>query len=979
MGVLEACKPRDEVLKGDLQDAIFAADFGELIAGTAHPVYGDPKTFFRNTHPAESLKKIVRAVFGRLADPTESGITLRLTTGFGGGKTHTLMTLWHMAQNAHEENYAAELLAASARPSQVRVVAIDASKAGKSVFGEHENGKVATHSLAGEVFYQLGGAEALARLGKADSPDDTPPDSQLASVIPDGPVLFLLDELVIYQQTLDQRQQGNLLSFITKLLQRVANRPQTVMVVTDPGAQKAYADEARLLREAIDGGGGRTNALDEVFDRITSEFDPIGREGPQVISRRLFESVDHGQANTTATAYRSLYLRVHEERPELIPPEAIQPEYEADLARCYPFHPRLLRTIRDRLIAIQDFQQNRGMLRLFARILRDVWEKGQDLTLITAGDLDWSSERIQGDLLDRIQRESFRAAVSADVEAHAAELDGGPQGLHRRVASALLLESLPLTPHSGLNEPEVTLATLRLDEAGPEPSEAMGRLGRDCWHTYPMSDGRGLQFRYEPNVNKQIEERMETIPQEDAEQALRAEVQGYFAGGLKLVAWPNSPRHVSDSPTFQVALCDSEARAKAVCAYSDEDEGPRRFRNALVAVAPNASGLADAHARSRRFLAAEQIKKETAVGDDHKLTRDQLAKIMPVLQYLYKLQARRAFDRVVTSTGAYGMEEKFLVTDDPTQPRKIEARDGQQRLRSFLDEKRLVYREDETLDPDRFVDVIVSGATPLAQQPDVTTAKALHERFLSASDMKLVVDAEVTRRAILRALAEGKIVLRLSDGTAYDSCGYVRGPDGQRKRTESATPPSFSIDETVLVCRPEQSSARLWLHVDPGTDKIPGPGPGPIPPIIEPPKPARKPTATDRAEIVDRAASEPVVSLGLQARTIADAERLISLAQPLGADRLSTSVSLEGELRGGGSIGLTASEVPLGHATNPIELAKTLQRGMGEEAEFVAALDLSFGDQGRSGLQGPLQTLCDAAAEGIQIEARFGKAKEGEA
>ena len=673
MGVLEACKPRDEVLKGDLQDAIFAADFGELIAGTAHPVYGDPKTFFRNTHPAESLKKIVKAVFSRLADPTESGITLRLTTGFGGGKTHTLITLWHMAQNAHEENYAAELLAASARPSQVRVVAIDTSKAGKSVFGEHENGKVATHSLAGEVFYQLGRRSAR-ELGKADSPDDTPPDSQIASVIPDGPVLFLLDELVIYQQTLDQRQQGNLLSFITKLLQRVANRPQTVMVVTDPGAQKAYADEARLLREAIDGGGGRTNALDEVFDRITSEFDPIGREGPQVISRRLFESVDHGQANATATAYRSLYLRVHEERPELIPPEAIQPEYEADLARCYPFHPRLLRTIRDRLIAIPDFQQNRGMLRLFARILRDVWEKGQDLTLITAGDLDWSSERIQGDLLDRIQRESFRAAVSADVEAHAAELDGGPQGLHRRVASALLLESLPLTPHSGLNEPEVTLATLRLDEAGPEPSEAMGRLGRDCWHTYPMSDGRGLQFRYEPNVNKQIEERMETIPQEDAEQALRAEVQGYFAGGLKLVAWPNSPRHVSDSPTFQVALCDSEARAKAVCAYSDEDEGPRRFRNALVAVAPNASGLADAHARSRRFLAAEQIKKETAVGDDHKLTPTNWPRSCPSCSTLQtpgpsSLRSGRIHWRL-----RHGGEVPRHRRPDPAE--KIEARDG---------------------------------------------------------------------------------------------------------------------------------------------------------------------------------------------------------------------------------------------------------------------------------------------------------------
>src|SRR3989338_1208108 len=91
------CKPRDEVLRGELSDAIFAADFGDLIAGTAPKVYKDDKAFFRNTHPARQLCKVVQAVFGRLADPKEAGVTLRLSTGYGGGKTHTLMALWHLA------------------------------------------------------------------------------------------------------------------------------------------------------------------------------------------------------------------------------------------------------------------------------------------------------------------------------------------------------------------------------------------------------------------------------------------------------------------------------------------------------------------------------------------------------------------------------------------------------------------------------------------------------------------------------------------------------------------------------------------------------------------------------------------------------------------------------------------------------------------------------------------------------------------
>lgn len=98
MGVLTGCVPRREVLESDLDDAIFAADFGDLVAGRAPAVYGDPETFFRNTYPTQQLGKVVQAVFGRLNSPAEAGALLRLSTGFGGGKTHTLMTLWHRGE-----------------------------------------------------------------------------------------------------------------------------------------------------------------------------------------------------------------------------------------------------------------------------------------------------------------------------------------------------------------------------------------------------------------------------------------------------------------------------------------------------------------------------------------------------------------------------------------------------------------------------------------------------------------------------------------------------------------------------------------------------------------------------------------------------------------------------------------------------------------------------------------------------------------
>lgn len=166
MGVLLGAKPRPEVLKGDLEDAIFAADFGDLISGEARPVYQSPTVFFQNTHPAVELCKVVRTVFERLNDRKEPGVTMRLSTGFGGGKPHTLMALWHLAKNIEDASLSTELLPAAGRPKSVKVVGIDAGKAGVLVFSSH--GRTKVHSLWGEMFFLLGGEGALKALGKAD-------------------------------------------------------------------------------------------------------------------------------------------------------------------------------------------------------------------------------------------------------------------------------------------------------------------------------------------------------------------------------------------------------------------------------------------------------------------------------------------------------------------------------------------------------------------------------------------------------------------------------------------------------------------------------------------------------------------------------------------------------------------------------------------------------------------------------------------
>ncbi len=614
MGVLDvtSCKLRKEVLKGDLEDAIFAADFGDLIAGTAPAVYSESKAFFQNTHPAQELCKVVKTVFDRLADPKEGGAAIRLSTGFGGGKTHTLMALWHLARHITDPALGAELLPAAGRPKKVTVAAVDAGKAGVPLFSQHPGAEV--HSLWGELFWLLGGAKALTALGAADNPEASPAEKEIQSVLPSGPVLLLLDELVIYMARLSERGQGNLLGFLNSLASVVLKRPQTVLVVTDPAGQAAYDKMVAKLADALPAAAAH---LDEMFNRRLSDFDPIGDETAKVIVRRLFEKIDGPAAQKASQTYFDLYQRVLRDSPDALPPNVATSSYAARILECYPFHPRLLDTAKDRLGALQDFQKSRGVLRLFARILRDVWDSKQDHEVITAGEINWSSSRIQADLLQRLNRDHFKSAVSADIEKHARGLDGGvTQGVHQRVASALLLESLPMQLNSGMDAQDLALAVLRPDEAGIEPGEALDRLVGCCWHTYPLSGGRGWQFRYEANVIKQIEERKSHIPVEDAKGRVLAEAQGYFSGiGFKLAPWPEHARQVPDVADLQLVLCEDEKIARAVCDYADDSDPhapiPRRFKNAIVAVTASSAALNGAIDRAQRLLATEPSKERT--------------------------------------------------------------------------------------------------------------------------------------------------------------------------------------------------------------------------------------------------------------------------------------------------------------------------------------------------------------------------------
>ena len=767
---------------------------------------------------------------------------------------------------------------------------------------------------------------------------------------------------------LSERGQGSLTGFLKRLAEVVGSRKQAVLVVTDPADQWVYSKESAKLGAELSSSGKK---LDELFGRKMSDFDPIGDESARVIVRRLFENVDPAATQAASAAYHALYERVTLESPGAVPPGSA--DYAKKIVECYPFHPRLLETAQGRLVALQDFQKSRGTLRLFARILRTIWEEGRDLDLITAGDIDWSSDRIQADLLQRLNRDNFKSAVSSDIEKHAKELDGGAQrGIHVRVASALLLESIPMQSNSGLDPSDLTLAVLRPDEAGHEPSEALDRLVGVCWHTYPMPGGRGWQFRYEPNIIKQIEERMTDIPLEDARGRVLSEAQGYFSGpAFKVAAWPTNARQVQEASELQLALCEDEKIANAVCMFSDDTDQnatiPRRFRNAILAVTATTTTMNVAVDCAQRLLAAEAIEREHKTGETGKLVREQLKRILPDFQKRFRVQTCRSFDKVVLTGGiSYQMEEQFQVPEEKI----LQKAHGQASLRQFLDAKNLIYQPGDTLDTARFIKDILPGTTPLFDKPQVYTAKAVHERFLAAPGLRLIPDGSIVRQTVLKAITDKKVVVKLPDGRAYDAKGCIEGPEGRRRRIPG-TLTTLSLDESVMITIPGSPEADSWTKEDTRLDPSgPGPGPGPNPP---PPPVLSRLTATTWEEVLKYVAERPLLELQLTTGTPASAASLAGLLQPLGAESLSLSVNVGGDFKDEGLVDFAASGFKLNHPTKPLHIAQTIFNALAEGGTYDATITASFGTAGRTGIETQLKDISENAPNDITPKALFDK------
>ena len=621
---------RQEVREGrSFSPDEFAIALEQVVAGTAPIDYRDPVQFFSRTCFTRALKEHAGMVLRRLSRRTENTApVLTLITQFGGGKTHTLTSLYHLANaggNAANFPGVSDLLA------EAGVSAAPAARVGVFV-GNAWDPKEGRETPWIDLARQLAGNRGVAALGTAAQ--TTPPGTEaLARVFAaaNAPVLLLFDEVLNFVNR-HRDMAASFHAFIQNLTVAVTGTTQAAAVISLPRSQVEMTDWDQEWQERIRKVVGRV-----ARDLIANDESEIS----EVVRRRLFEKLGNVRIHKkVAQTYadwcfeRSArlpkeWLAVDTATTETKAREFLRGRFEA----CYPFHPATLSVFQRKWRALPQFQQTRGALAMLAQWIswasREQFRKARTEPLITLGSAPLHVPEFRAVVLGQLGETRLDAAIEADLAgpmARAQALDVDAQGalrdIHRRVGTAILFESsggqIEKVAHLpelrfALGEPEVDTTTVDNAAAALETSGFFIRkVGTD-----------GYRIHHQATLKKVVSDRRASLDEEgEIKPAIRKLIEEEFRRGatLPVVAFPENSTAVQDSPRLALVILDPETEwsggdqvIERVGSWTKErGKSPRLYPGSLVWCARKPGR--ELRERVELWLAWQRVAREVASG-----------------------------------------------------------------------------------------------------------------------------------------------------------------------------------------------------------------------------------------------------------------------------------------------------------------------------------------------------------------------------
>lgn len=599
----EIAKPHKDVLEGTFKQSEFAADISLVHSGKATAEYQDAEKFFARTFITEGMRLLLTSVVQRLSglggDPV-----IQLQTAFGGGKTHTMLTVYHLATRKVDTRLLMgipPILDATGITDlpYARVAVLDGIKLSPSQALPHDG--VLVKTLWGELAWQLLGSAGYELVRQADEDGTSPGKEVLINLLTQAaPCVILIDELVAFIRQFEPGQQylagtfDSNISFIQGLTEALKAVPNALLLASLPESD---------LEVGGDNGQRTLNSLEKYFARVESVWKPVATEEAfEIVRRRLFDSVgDTAELDAVCQQFADMYRQ----NSTKFPTETQSHHYQERLRQSYPIHPEVFDRLYEDWSTLDKFQRTRGVLQYLAIVIHRLWNNDNRDALIMPGSIPLDDGNVRNKSIHYLPQ-GWEPIIEKEIDGSRSEpfdIDGkdtrfGSVQAARRTTRTIFLGSAPSSSNQmirGVKTDHVLLGSV-------QPGQPLGVFGdvlkhlRDRLH-YLYAEEDRLWFDTKPNLRREMESRKQKLTdKDDVQPLLKDHVRRVFA----------SSHHFAGIHVFTPSVD-----------VSDEfGTGPR------LVVLPANQACYSKDANNQAFVAAEQILRHR--GDQPRQKQNRL-------------------------------------------------------------------------------------------------------------------------------------------------------------------------------------------------------------------------------------------------------------------------------------------------------------------------------------------------------------------
>lgn len=391
----------DDVFKPEFDDKV-APDLGDVFRGGGGSLYADPVEFFKRTHLTKSMVELIEEIAEVLNGGKGNAIYL-LTSLFGGGKTHTLITLYHAFSNSHAlKELSPELAAKVATVGKPKVIVMDGTR--KDLIPNPRDpyrvDGFEIKTIWGMLAYRLG---AYAKIGEFDREGAPAPTvDRIMEILQEagGPVLILIDEIVQYVVNVSKSSELKdyaskvlvFLDFLARAIERVSKVVLVVAIQAEPG-EKGIIKEKEAYR------GYSSSIVDNLRRETSKVVNPVPPSDiVMVLKKRIFKKVPEDEAERA----RDKLYKEYRKYPHVFGTEADW-FHGIDAKDSYPFHPKYIEVLQEFISRNEDLQKTRDAIRITRKIVRKLIQLNNDMDFI----MPWHIDLVDKDVRRMVITNSF--------------------------------------------------------------------------------------------------------------------------------------------------------------------------------------------------------------------------------------------------------------------------------------------------------------------------------------------------------------------------------------------------------------------------------------------------------------------------------------------------------------------------------------------------------------------------------------------